>query len=292
MTISANYNYYLFLGAAAPVAGTTQFVILSANRNGASNDLVFTGSTLATNGTATWQVSPQLFAAGQTSITYTGFTTTDGGPIIEVAPSYQGGPGQYYALSNTLSTSLTPVAEASFACFVSGTRIATPAGERAVETLRVGQKVTLAGGGCAAIAWIGWRTLEQPAPDARAVRIRAHSFGPGRPRRDLYLSAAHAVFRNGVLIPVKALIDGHAIAQVDLGPLAYFHILLERHEIILAEGLECETLLDVDSSETFANVETAPPSLAWLRPAAPIVRQGPALEQVRAEVRRRQKVLI
>ena len=279
MTTTTDYTYYLFLGQNAPVDGVSQFVVLTHNYAGSANDLIFTGGTLAAGGSANWHT-----ASSDITITYTGFTTPDGGPIIALAPAYPGAPPQYYALANTLSAPLTPVAAQSFACFLSGTQIATPDGERSVETLKAGDLVSLAGGGAADIAWIGWRTLQNPDHASRAVRIRAHSFGLNQPRRDLYLSPEHRIFRAGVLVPIKALINGGSIQDVDLGPIRYFHILLEEHDVILAEGLACETLLDVDDPVTFANAASAPANLAFLRPAAPIQSQGPVVEMIRAQL--------
>jgi len=142
----------------------------------------------------------------------------------------------------------------------------------------------------AEIAWIGWRELDVSDPQARPIRVRAHSFGFGQPARDLFLSPDHAVYRNEVLIPIKALVNGSSIAAATVASITYFHVLLERHDVILAEGLACESLLDITDPVTFANAETAPPSLAFLSPFAPIVTQGPVVELVRARIRQEEPV--
>lgn len=287
MTTTTDYRYYVFLGANAPVAGQSQYVVTTKDYAGAANDLVLQGTTVAANGAVTWHTGP---GTTDTQATYTGFIAPDGGPIIVLPPAYAGGPNQYYALTNSAFANysqITPSAATSFACFLTGTEITTPDGPKPVEALRPGQAITLHAGAAAEIAWIGWRTLESPDAHVGPIRVQAHTFGFGQPARDLYLSPEHAVFTNGVLIPIKALVNGHSIAPVTMPKVTYFHILLARHDIILAEGMPCESLLDIYDPVTFANAETAPLSLAFLKPCAPILTQGPLVELTRARVNAR-----
>ena len=51
-------------------------------------------------------------------------------------------------------------------------------------------------------------------PKRCPVHIQGHAFGPGRPARELLLSPDHAVFIDGVLVPVKLLINGKTIRQI------------------------------------------------------------------------------
>ena len=88
------------------------------------------------------------------------------------------------------------------------------------------------------IVWIGRRATNcegHPKPETVwPVRIQAGAFGENVPVRDLYLSPDHAVFLNGVLVPVKLLINGTSIAQVKQANVTYFHVKLPRHAVILA----------------------------------------------------------
>jgi T5SS/PEP-CTERM-associated repeat protein len=141
------------------------------------------------------------------------------------------------------------------ACFAEGTRIQTEDGPIAVEELTLGDRVTTVEGACEAIVWLGRRTVNcraHPTPEAVwPVCVRAGAFGPGMPVRDLYLSPDHAVFMNGVLIPVKLLIDGAAIARMPRDSVTYFHVELPRHAVILAEGLPVESYLDTGDRANF-----------------------------------------
>lgn len=181
------------------------------------------------------------------------------------------------------------------ACFAAGTRIATPSGEVRIEALRAGDLVTTASGEARPIIWIGRRRVDcryHPSPEEiQPIRIRAHAFGPGEPRRDLLLSPDHALYREGVLIPVKYLINGESVAQVNVREVMYFHIELERHDVVLANGLAAETYLDVDDRGAFTNggaVTVLHPifggetSLRWEADGcAPLIVRGEQVERTR-----------
>ena len=85
------------------------------------------------------------------------------------------------------------------------------------------------------------------------VRVAAHAFGAGQPARDLWLSPDHAVFVENVLIPVRHLVNGVTVQQVEVDAITYYHIETERHELVLAEGLATETYLETGNRAAFAN---------------------------------------
>ncbi len=133
-------------------------------------------------------------------------------------------------------------------CFVAGTRIATQRGEVPVEDLAIGELVHAQFAGVAAIKWLGSRRVDcrrHPRPqEVWPVRVRRGAFGDGLPRRDLWLSPDHAMFVCDVLIPVKYLINGISIEQVELDEVIYHHVELPAHDVLLAEGLPAESYLD------------------------------------------------
>ncbi len=142
-------------------------------------------------------------------------------------------------------------------CLAAGTGIACAGGERAVEALVAGEMVRLAGGGCAAVTWIGHRRVDctrYPKPaEVWPVRVRGGAFGAGVPHRDVRLSPDHAVFVEGVLIPIRYLINGRTIVQEQVDRVTYYHVELASHAVILAEGLPCESYLDTGNRGAFAN---------------------------------------
>ena len=135
-------------------------------------------------------------------------------------------------------------------CFLKGTQIWTPSGETRVEDLRVDDLVVTSSGEAKPIQWVWRRSFErQPgqqwAEEIIPIRVKQLAFGPNTPHRDLYLSRYHCLYVNGVLIPAVDLINGSTIASVDaihLREIEYFHIKLEGHSVIYAEGAACETL--------------------------------------------------
>ena len=81
----------------------------------------------------------------------------------------------------------------------------------------------------------------------------AGAFARGVPSRDLLLSPDHAVFVGGVLIPVRHLVNGRTVRQERADAVTYFHVELAAHDVILAEGLACESYLDTGNRGAFAN---------------------------------------
>jgi hypothetical protein len=141
------------------------------------------------------------------------------------------------------------------ACFAEGTRIATENGSVPVELLRPGQRVTLAGGGTRDVVWTGHRDIDiarHPRPhDVQPVRIMADAFAPGQPAVDVRLSPDHAVFVDGVLIPIRYLLNGRTIVQENVARVCYWHVELDRHDVLLAEGLPAESYLDTGNRNSF-----------------------------------------
>lgn len=146
------------------------------------------------------------------------------------------------------------------ACYMQGTMIATPEGERAVEALRIGDLVRVLDGSTRAVKWVGHRTYEAEfgASEAfvRPVVIRAGALGRGLPTRDLRVSPQHGMLIDGAMVPAAALVNGVSILRDETpGDVTYFHVELEGHEAIFAEGAASETFVDHDSRAMFDNAD-------------------------------------
>lgn len=182
-------------------------------------------------------------------------------------------------------------------CFVAGTRIATEDGEVPIEALQIGQRLRCLLGGVAPVVWLGRRHVDcsrHPAPDSVwPVRIRAGAFAPGVPARDLLLSPDHAVYADGVLIPVKRLINGLTVLREAVDSVVYHHVELPRHDIVFAEGLMTESFLDTGGKADFAGggVMRLHPDFSVLKweadGCAPLVVTGPALTAARKRLQAR-----
>ena len=177
------------------------------------------------------------------------------GPLAQLGTSF-------LSTEPTLATLSTW--DVGLACFVVGTKIATPEGEVRVEELAVGQMVQTVpwrlGDELRArpAKWVGWRRIDltaHPRPEAVApVRIWRGTFADNMPHRDLVVSPDHAIFVDGKLICARQLVNGTTIRQeLDWTAVDYYHVELDQHAILLAEGLPAESYLDTGNRGIFAN---------------------------------------
>ncbi len=137
--------------------------------------------------------------------------------------------------------------------FAPGTGIATDLGEVAAEDLVAGDRVLTIDNGYQPLIWSGpLPTLQRQWP-AR-IRIEPDSFGTGRPRRPLELGRCHRILLAGHAVALRTS-EHEAIAAADhvadlispggstLPPDSRLHhMLLRDHELILANGVWCESL--------------------------------------------------
>ncbi len=156
----------------------------------------------------------------------------------------------------------------SVCCFAAGTMIETVSGPRAVETLVEGDELW-AFGRIAPVTWTGNRTIEVAEIADRSlvlpIRIRAGALSAGLPERDLVVSPDHAIWLDGKLIPARLLVNGVSIVQENRTSITYYHVALDRHDIILAEGVQVESFLDVEGLEARRElrIEAAPAIAAY-----------------------------
>ncbi len=134
-------------------------------------------------------------------------------------------------------------------CFTPGANILTNQGERAVETLAVGDMVVTRDHGLRPIRWIGKRTVRGHG-DFAPVSVNSTVVGGGR--KPLLVSPQHRILFTGyraellfgeseVLVPAKHLIDGRDVIQHAQDEVTYIHIMFDRHEVIYAEGIAAES---------------------------------------------------
>ena len=172
------------------------------------------------------------------------------------------GPGGNYALfSNDVIPDGTvfEIQTTDFeVCFLTGTMIATPQGELAVETLAIGDLVLTADGSTRPVRWMGRQNIVTFFSDpqrGRPVTIRAGALGDNVPHRDLHVSPDHALFVDGILAHAGALVNGTSIVRMADVPerFTYHHIELEDHALVLAEGAPAETFVDAVTRRRFDN---------------------------------------
>jgi len=150
------------------------------------------------------------------------------------------------------------------ACYLKGTHIATPDGEVKVEELKTGDKVRTARGSVNTVKWIGFRKLNRSQLSAEhtlrasPIRICQGAFANNVPHRDLTVSPGHRFNFDGALVPALSLVNGITIVQdFDVQQFEYYHVELERFDMLLAEGAAAESYLEVGSNRnSFQNAKT------------------------------------
>ena len=188
-------------------------------------------------------------------------------------------------------------------CFVKGTSIATPSGECRVEDLRPGQRVLNTRGQAKTIKWIGssYRSTNTDgvwSEDALPITIEAGALADQVPHRDLHLSPEHALYLDGILIPAKYLVNGITIYPAkpdDLEGVTYYHLELDAHDAVLAEGAAAESYRDTGLRDTF-DVSTADPCCkpadTSVEPFAPLVAMYRRRDKLASHLRSAGSLLI
>lgn len=231
----AGQDVYLFDGTdpGFPDIKNDQALALVDDTGAVLQFIAFKDPVTATEGPANGQSATQV---GEHSGSQQSLTTSDGGASYQPASSSTPG---------------------TVPCFAKGTLIQTPTGQRAVETLRVGDLVTTMDNGAQPIMWLRHATqpLLRAERDKKPVLIKAHSLAPDQPSMDLIISPQHRVlvgqneqlqdiFVEPALTASKALTAcsgvRHMMGRIEV---EWFHFAFQRHEIVFANGCATESLL-------------------------------------------------
>ena len=149
-------------------------------------------------------------------------------------------------------------------CFTPGTRLVTPDGPRLIQDLQSGDLIQTRDNGAQPVLWTGHRRMSgarlYAMPHLRPIRFRANAMGPHRPDADLLVSPQHRLLVKGaaaqalfntpeVLVAAENLVNDHSImVDYTLREVTYVHVLLERHNVIWANGLETESFHPANTS--------------------------------------------
>lgn len=161
-------------------------------------------------------------------------------------------------LENIIVAPALPAFEQAFSAFTHGILIQTTEGPIAVEDLQPGMLLECADGEASQLMWKGSITIVPGAPTlneepAKLYRVMPDAFGLGRPLQDQTFGPAArrmdrdplvraAMGTDKALVPLSAAADGMGVIEVNpVSPTKVYHIVCERHETILASGLEVET---------------------------------------------------
>jgi hypothetical protein len=229
-----------------------------------------------------------------------------------------------FGIAMTSSRNAEAASSGGKPCFLKGTRVRLAGGEKKIEDIRIGDLVVTKSGLEKPVRWVARRRYRK-SPGARwvenirPVRIARNALGPGVPSSDLFISDTHALYFDRVLIPALYLLNGTTIERYsadEFDEIEYFHLRLDTHDVIFADGAECESLGDggydrfdnfVEYERLYGNPDASPagayaPLLGGLGPRAevlshlrsavsPVVDLRTRLERVRDELHERADML-
>jgi hypothetical protein len=135
-------------------------------------------------------------------------------------------------------------------CLLRGTHIRTPEGNRKIDGVKIGDLVVTRSGEAKPVLWVARRRYHRKpglpwARDIVPIRITRGALAPDSPAADLFLSDRHALYLDGVLVPVIEFLNGKTIARYparELDEIEYLHLKLATHDVIFAEGAACDSL--------------------------------------------------
>ena len=145
--------------------------------------------------------------------------------------------------------------ETLIVCLAEGTLIATPAGETPIEALRPGDLVDTVDDGARPVQWIGHRAAAGTGKNA-PIRFAPGVLGATRP---LVVSPQHRMLVSGpevellfgtpeVFALAKALAGRPGVARRPVPQATWYHLLLDRHSVIIADGVQTESFFPTDQS--------------------------------------------
>jgi len=168
-------------------------------------------------------------------------------------------------------------------CFCVNTLIQTPSGERPVQHLAVGDMVATHSGVARPIVWIGTGKVLATRGRRNAatpVIVRKGALDDNVPARDLRVTKAHSLYVDDVLIPVEFLVNHRSIFWDDRAQeVEIFHIELETHDVLLADGAPAESYRDDGNRWLFRNANSGWDLLPQAA-CAPVLTGGPVVDAV------------
>ncbi len=232
---------------------------------------------------------PGLYGATAGVRSSAGAAGTQAGATGSTGPA-SGATGSSGSTPSPAGTAQSSGSPNSAPCYCTGTTIRTDRGDVAVERLVVGDSVVTAAGLRRPIRWIGRRTYpgSSAPPSERPVRIRASALHEGVPARDLLVSPDHAVWLDGLFVAAGHLVNGTSITRGEVvTDLTYWHVELESHDLLIAEGTPAESFLPAPGIRRLFDGPGADDPSIVPQPYAQRTELGPQLAALRRRLIRR-----
>ena len=232
-------------------------------------------------GLSNWQNGDRLYIANGVTVNSASFTN---GTTLQVFTTG----GEYDFTNVSVAAGASPIFATGtnfveLICFCAGTLIGTPAGEVPVQTLKAGDIVLTAHNGPRKVTWLGkGKVLSTRGKRTAAtpVIVRKGALADNVPARDLHVTKAHSLYIDEVLIPVEFLVNHKTIIWDDRAQeVEIYHVELESHDILIANGTPAESYRDDGNRWLFQNANSGwhlPPQ----EPYAEVLTGGPLVDAI------------
>lgn len=217
-----------------------------------------------------------------------------------------GGSGNDTLNTQTTGGTTENVETTNVVCFARGTMLETQTGGIAVENLRAGHMVRTMDHGVQPVRWVGAMRVDGATLAAQArlrpIRIRAGALAAGIPSADLVVSSQHRVLlrsrivtrmfaQDEIFVPANLLTILPGVTRdCPAQGVAYYHVLFDHHEVLIANRVESESLylgaqavaaLGERSRAEIAALNLAPDAARALEPMARLApNDRPKLRQL------------
>lgn len=144
-------------------------------------------------------------------------------------------------------------------CFVEGSLIETATGYKPIEALLSGDLIITMDRGLQPLRFVVVETYSKQHLEEnerhRPIRIKEGSFGHDRSYPPLFLSPQHRVYVTGrpvhdeigelsALVPIKDALELQGVRRMPVKEgVSYYHLIFDKHNIVRANGIWCESFL-------------------------------------------------
>ncbi len=151
---------------------------------------------------------------------------------------------------------------ASQPCYLAGTLIETTNGLKTIEKIEVGDLIYTYKGTIKIpkpVIWIGsgYHNVQANQPDdiaGYAIHIIKNALADYVPYKDMFITPEHCLYIDGKFIPARMLVNNHSIYyDYSKSKYTYYHLELEEHGVINADGALSESFLNTNNHQNFYN---------------------------------------
>jgi hypothetical protein len=171
--------------------------------------------------------------------------------------------GNLFAQTGSVTFDSTSIRINAVVCYVKGSKILTEDGFKNIETIKVGEKVISKGNilnndysnledqTLSTVKWVGKFKVKGSKSESAPICIKENALDQNLPLEDLYVSPQHRIVIDGKLVHAYKLVNGFTIFQdFDREFVEYYHIELESHSVIVANGILSESYLDINNNRS------------------------------------------